>query len=104
MSGLCGGGGYKVELEALDKAAAAYRRQGNAIQWHLERIRSKAALPDQAFGNLPQSKGLAAAYQAFLDQFVSDMNKLSESLTTGGDRVCRCAANYRGAESENTIG
>jgi uncharacterized protein YukE len=97
------GGGYEVELEALEKAAAAYTRQGSAVHQYLEEFLSKANLPDKAFGNLPQCGQLAAQYQKFLEQVRTDMGKLSESLTSGGKRMGASAANYRNAESASTI-
>jgi hypothetical protein len=103
MSGGGSGGGYQVELEALDKAAAAYKAQGAAVERYLEEFLSKASIPDSAFGNLPQSAQLASQYRAFLDQVRSDITKLSQSLNGGGERMSASAANYRSAESASTI-
>jgi hypothetical protein len=97
------GGGYEVELDALEKAAAAYKAQGSAVGRYLEQFTARATLPAKAFGNLPQSAQLAEQYARFFGQVVSDMGTLRESLSGGGGRLGAAAANYRSAESANIL-
>ena len=96
-------GGYEVTTSELDRAAGAYQTQGDAIWRALERFEHATDLPDSAFGNLPQSKQLAARYQEVRGEVTNDMTKLFKALLAGYANLTMNAANYRAAEHVNTI-
>ena len=105
-SGQMGGGagdGFEVKIEALDKAAEAYKAQGEAVKADLgPQFQAAADLPASAFGRIPEAAQLAASYQEFLKQVMTDMEKLSESLITGASKLNASAANYRSADAAST--
>jgi hypothetical protein len=95
--------GYEVQLEALDRASAAYHSQASVVNGYREGYLSKATLDDKAFGNLPQSAQLAEQYKRFFDRVQTDVKTLSASLADGGSKLSTSADNYRKAESASTI-
>jgi uncharacterized protein YukE len=103
-SGQMGGGdGFEVKFDALEKAAEAYKAQGEAVKADLgPKFQAAADLPASAFGRIPEAAQLAASYQGFLKQVMTDMEKLSESLITGASKLNASAANYRSADAAST--
>ncbi|MDQ6875034.1 MAG: hypothetical protein M3042_08255 [Actinomycetota bacterium] len=103
MSGPPGGLGYQITASALDRARQVFDAQGQEVTAQHAQFRGEAALPDSAFGNLPQSYDYANKYQAFYKQIQDDLQRLQESLTGCGDRLGACAENYRAAEAANVF-
>jgi uncharacterized protein YukE len=91
-------GGFEVTTSDLDQAAGEFKDQGTAILQAAQQFHSAAALPDSAFGNLPQSKTMASQYQQFFNQVCNDMIKLAEALETGTAKLALNAALYRAAD------
>lgn len=96
-------GGFKVTPGELDKAADAYKAQADDLWQALGRFERATDLPDSAFGNLPQSKQLAAQYQEVTGQVKKDMTKLFKALLSGYTNLTVSAANYRAADHISTI-
>jgi hypothetical protein len=96
-------GGYEVEAEALDKAAAAYQAQGRVVRELLARFTTDAKVPAKAFGALPQSAQLAGQYATFFDNVTGDLGTLAGSLAGGESRLGATAANYRSAEAASIV-
>jgi uncharacterized protein YukE len=96
-------GGFQVTPNELDEVAEAYKAQGDAAWQALDRFQQATDLPDSAFGNLPQSKQLAAQYQEMRGQVTDDMTKLFKALLTGYANLAASAANYRTADHLSTI-
>lgn len=96
-------GGFEVTPSELDSAADEYKRQVDTVRQALARFQNATDLPDSAFGNLPQSKQLAAQYHEVTGQVTSDITKLWKALLTGYANLAMSAANYRTAEHLSTI-
>lgn len=91
-------GGYEVTVGELAEASGTYHAEGDDVRQALARFRAAAALPDSAFGNLPQSASMASQYQEFLEHVTQDLTRMSEALLTGSAKLAGNAAAYRRAE------
>ncbi len=95
--------GYEVEPAALELASQVFDVQGKQAEIHAGVFLGLAALPDSAFGNLPESYKLANQFQAFFQQVQTDLKALQDSLNGCSKRLTQTAKNYRVAEGDNTL-
>lgn len=87
-------GGFTVTPSQLYRASGDFKDGGEAIL-AARKLFAAAALPESAFGNLPQSKQIASQYERFVRQVGDDLAKLAEALLDGTAKLALSATLYR---------
>lgn len=95
------GGGFEVTLSDLYGASQQFDEQGKKVLELLQMFKSGAALPSDAFGNLPESSSIQKQYQAYYDATISQtegLGKLAAALQDGMTKLALSAVLYRVAD------
>jgi hypothetical protein len=90
--------GFVVRTSDVDSGAEQFKAQGEVALAAGKKFAMAAALPDSAFGNLPESAMIAKKYQELHTNITSDMAKLSTALLDGTAKLAATAALYRFAD------
>jgi hypothetical protein len=90
--------GFVVDASSLDGGAGEFKKEGVAALEAGQHFHSAAALPDEVFGNLPESAMVAKKYQELHSNITNDMAKLSTALLDGTAKLAMSAFLYRLAD------
>jgi hypothetical protein len=90
--------GFVVAVDNLDGGAEKFKTEGMAALTAGKHFYSAAALPDEVFGNLPESAMLAKTYKELHTNITNDMAKLSTALLDGTAKLAMSAFLYRLAD------
>ena len=90
--------GFKVVASDLDGGADQFKAEGIAALTAAKHFNSAAALPDDVFGNLPESAMVAKTYKELHTNITNDMVKLSTALLDGTAKLAMSAFLYRLAD------
>ncbi|MEV4612811.1 type VII secretion target [Kitasatospora sp. NPDC049258] len=91
--------GYQVQPDALDRYASALEQAAQQVAQIMSSLGS-VDVPEDAFGKLPDSHGLAASYQEHHDADVQNCADLAQLLAETAEGLSGTAENYRALDAE----
>ncbi|MER8182594.1 type VII secretion target [Kitasatospora sp. NPDC094015] len=91
--------GFQVQPDALDRYASALEQAGQRISQLMSSLGS-VDVPEDAFGKLPDSHGLAASYQEHHDADVQNLADLAQLLSETAEGLTGTADSYRTLDAE----
>lgn len=98
------GSGFELDdADDLQKAGAAYQKEGESIGLDASEFGCGARLSPDAWGNLPESWKMANSYEEFFNQVLDDMKTCTDTLVNLGKALQKAGKQYEEMEKANTI-